>query len=235
MSYLKLVEQATHRVVETREPVVRFGRDPASTVVFTGEAVTVVSARHAEIRHVAGEWRLVDLASRNGTFLNGRRVTAETPLKRGDVVRLGGQGDGCDVLAGERDDVEPLRDLVGDDEPAVCRLDVVGGPAQLDEARLTVPDDQQLRGAVQRSGDGAVVGDDDVVRAARGGVPLDDRAGVQVDERELVAVLDRDPGASSDRLRLRGGLLRWFGRWFRLEFGLGRGRSAPAPRDHALA
>ncbi|HEY3280117.1 MAG TPA: FHA domain-containing protein [Gemmatimonadales bacterium] len=72
----------------------RLGRDPASTIVFGGDAAKVVSGRHAEIRYEGTSWAVVDLGSRNGTYLNGRRLaaTTPTPLKTGDLIRLGESG-----------------------------------------------------------------------------------------------------------------------------------------------
>jgi DNA-binding winged helix-turn-helix (wHTH) protein len=48
-----------------------------------------VSRRHAAINVGAGEASIVDLGSRNGTFVNGRRLQGESPLCHGDEVRLG--------------------------------------------------------------------------------------------------------------------------------------------------
>ena len=48
-----------------------------------------VSRRHALILVVAGKARLEDLASKNGTFLNGRRIASPVVLADGDEVRLG--------------------------------------------------------------------------------------------------------------------------------------------------
>ncbi len=79
MSYLKLIVTATQRVIEVRESVVRLGRDPASTIAFGGDDGRVVSAHHAELRHAAAGWRLVDLGSRNGTYLNGTRLSGDAP------------------------------------------------------------------------------------------------------------------------------------------------------------
>lgn len=92
MPYLKLVESASQRVTEVREAVVRLGRDPAATIVFTGDDARVVSARHAEIRYVGGEWRLADAGSKNGTFLNGERIGAPVPVRLGDRMMLGQGG-----------------------------------------------------------------------------------------------------------------------------------------------
>lgn len=97
MAYLKLVEPATQRTTEIRDTVARLGRDPSATVVFGGEDAKVVSTRHAEIRFADGVWRVIDGGSRNGTFLNGQRVTAETAIKVGDVIRLGETGPSVSV------------------------------------------------------------------------------------------------------------------------------------------
>ncbi len=48
-----------------------------------------VSRRHARIVVSEGEARLEDLGSKNGTFLNGRRITSAVPLSDGDEIRLG--------------------------------------------------------------------------------------------------------------------------------------------------
>src|SRR5213593_2179148 len=39
-----------------------------------------------------GQWHVVDLGSRNGTYLNGRRLSGNAPLKPGDAVTLGETG-----------------------------------------------------------------------------------------------------------------------------------------------
>ncbi|MCW2968260.1 MAG: hypothetical protein JWM71_2032 [Solirubrobacteraceae bacterium] len=47
-----------------------------------------VSRVHASLRRERGEWVLVDLGSRNGTFIDGRRVERAC-VHRGDELRLG--------------------------------------------------------------------------------------------------------------------------------------------------
>jgi FHA domain-containing protein/uncharacterized protein DUF1707 len=49
-----------------------------------------VSRRHAELRRTGEHWRLRDLGSRNGTRLNGIRVTEEVEARPGDQVSFGG-------------------------------------------------------------------------------------------------------------------------------------------------
>jgi phosphoserine phosphatase RsbU/P len=48
-----------------------------------------LSRKHAEIIAVNGSWRLKDLGSANGTYLNGARVEGDHVLKTGDRIRLG--------------------------------------------------------------------------------------------------------------------------------------------------
>jgi DNA-binding CsgD family transcriptional regulator len=49
-----------------------------------------VSRVHAQFEHVGGEWAVVDDGlSRNGTFVNGERITARRRLRDGDRVVFG--------------------------------------------------------------------------------------------------------------------------------------------------
>lgn len=49
-----------------------------------------VSRLHAELECLAGEWTIVDDGlSRNGTYVNGQRISGRTRLRDGDVIRLG--------------------------------------------------------------------------------------------------------------------------------------------------
>ncbi len=71
-------------------PVVRLGRAPDSDVVFPPEA-TEISANHAKLVARDGELVLFDTESKNGVFINGRRVQ-RAKLQASDVVRLGPHG-----------------------------------------------------------------------------------------------------------------------------------------------
>src|SRR6185503_9732579 len=101
--YIKLVEsnRPGQSATEARESPVRIGREPGSTILFGGDAAKVVSTRHAEIRFEGGAWVVVDLSSRNGTYVNGQRVGAgpTPPLKIGDTIRLGESGPELRVAA----------------------------------------------------------------------------------------------------------------------------------------
>lgn len=49
-----------------------------------------VSRVHAELEYLAGEWTLADESlSRNGSYLNGARVSGRRRLANGDVIRVG--------------------------------------------------------------------------------------------------------------------------------------------------
>jgi hypothetical protein len=63
------------------------GRHPACDVVVADPSV---SRRHAQLTFRDGVWVLQDLASTNGTSVNGERV-GRTTLRTGDVISLGNQ------------------------------------------------------------------------------------------------------------------------------------------------
>lgn len=47
------------------------------------------SGHHARFRIVRGLWYIQDLGSTNGTLLNGLRIHATQPLKKGDRIKIG--------------------------------------------------------------------------------------------------------------------------------------------------
>jgi pSer/pThr/pTyr-binding forkhead associated (FHA) protein/S1-C subfamily serine protease len=94
MPYLRLTNLATGESHESRAGVVRIGRDPETEVVVAGAGSEVVSASHARAVHREGRWWIEDVGSRNGTYLDDRRLVPAVPLPlaRGQVVRLGARG-----------------------------------------------------------------------------------------------------------------------------------------------
>ncbi len=63
------------------------GRSPDNSLVLPGSKV---SRKHAEVRLVApGRYRISDLGSANGTWLNGRRLAVPRELQNGDVIQIG--------------------------------------------------------------------------------------------------------------------------------------------------
>jgi DNA-binding winged helix-turn-helix (wHTH) protein len=62
------------------------GRDAAAAVFINHQSV---SRRHARIVVTAEHALVEDLQSRNGTFVNGKRVDGPTEMRHGDVLGLG--------------------------------------------------------------------------------------------------------------------------------------------------
>ena len=68
------------------DPVV-IGRDAGCDIPL---ADSLASRRHAEIRrHGEDDFRIRDLGSSNGTFVNGRRIDADTTLTDNAEIRIG--------------------------------------------------------------------------------------------------------------------------------------------------
>jgi len=76
-------------------PEILLGRDPAATVKYDANRDDLVGRQHAKIFVSAatpGEFKIVDLGSRNGTYVNGQRIFGETRISPGDVIQLGPGG-----------------------------------------------------------------------------------------------------------------------------------------------
>jgi pSer/pThr/pTyr-binding forkhead associated (FHA) protein len=63
----------------------RVGRDPRVDVAVLHASV---SSEHAQFKYADGKWSIVDNTSRNGTEVEGQRIT-EADLKNGATIRLG--------------------------------------------------------------------------------------------------------------------------------------------------
>lgn len=93
----RLADSRAHVIVGRRHGSLRLGDDK-------------VSRSHAELVRMEGRWFVNDLASTNGTYLNGQLVIETTELRRGDRMQVGSSlllikqsGD----EAAEADDAEP--------------------------------------------------------------------------------------------------------------------------------
>ena len=75
------------------------GRKPTSDLRFDTHGDLDVSGSHAEIRESGGRWVVIDTGSTNGTFINGRPVGGEAPIKDGDVIAFGRNGPTVEVRA----------------------------------------------------------------------------------------------------------------------------------------
>ncbi|UJR81003.1 EAL domain, c-di-GMP-specific phosphodiesterase class I (Or its enzymatically inactive variant) [Sandaracinus amylolyticus] len=117
-----------HRAAEDEDPIritlerlpFRIGRAAEADFVIHS---TRVSKEHAEIDRRRNTWVVRDLGSRNGTFVNGERVTEPRRLRPGDVVhvanrafsfhlgRPSAQRDDATVLGTSGGDLVGVRDL----------------------------------------------------------------------------------------------------------------------------
>ena len=78
--------QGRPRVVRLEGHDVTFGRSDTSTVALDD---AYISDHHAKVFLSDGEWRITDLGSTNGTFLNQVKVTSPTPIAAGDQLGIG--------------------------------------------------------------------------------------------------------------------------------------------------
>ena len=78
------------------------GRHPQSDLQLHPDQDLDASTRHAAVLKAGEAWTIRDLGSANGTFVNGAKITADTRLHTGDVVRFGPKGPQMAVeVAGE--------------------------------------------------------------------------------------------------------------------------------------
>jgi len=69
-----------------KQEIMTIGRNPANPIQIVD---TSVSRHHAQMKIVGHRYYITDLSSRNGTFVNQRKVTEGVPLRNGDIIQLG--------------------------------------------------------------------------------------------------------------------------------------------------
>ncbi|MEX0704792.1 MAG: FHA domain-containing serine/threonine-protein kinase [Planctomycetales bacterium] len=72
--------------IPLEKPRLLLGRLPECDVILPYSAV---SGRHCELRYVGEAWHVVDLGSKNGVHIDGRKVQPEAPLPVGGVLTIG--------------------------------------------------------------------------------------------------------------------------------------------------
>ena len=65
---------------------ITLGRDPGCDIPLAGDTV---STRHAQLAYHHNQWWVTDLASTNGTFLNGSIISMPTVITSGDEIKCG--------------------------------------------------------------------------------------------------------------------------------------------------
>ncbi|HEX7160289.1 MAG TPA: ATP-binding cassette domain-containing protein [Trebonia sp.] len=158
---------------------VRIGRAPDNDLVLDD---LIVSRYHAELRRTPdGGYEITDLGSHNGTYVNGRRVSAQ-PVTDRDTV---GIGHSTFRLAGGR-----LQQFVDDGEVTVSAQELVvtvaGGKVLLDRVSFAMPE-KCLVGVIGPSGAGksTLLGAMTGMRPADTGTVLYDNRDLYEDYSEL--------------------------------------------------
>jgi serine phosphatase RsbU (regulator of sigma subunit) len=83
---LLLDENAPPRRIPLHSLPVVIGRNPPADLILEGPTV---SRRHCRLELLDGKLQVGDLASTNGTFVNGERVTEPVPLDDGAILGIG--------------------------------------------------------------------------------------------------------------------------------------------------
>jgi pSer/pThr/pTyr-binding forkhead associated (FHA) protein len=86
-SHLEVAKPSGRELIPLDGQRVTLGK--ASTNAVSLEHDETVSRLHAVLENLGFAWSIRDLGSRNGTYLNGERITAERVLRSGDEVRVG--------------------------------------------------------------------------------------------------------------------------------------------------
>lgn len=114
-----------------------------------------VSRKHCVIKLVDSQLTVRDLGSRNGVFVNGRKISAETQLKAGDKLQIGKlqfeMVVDVPIGAGKRPAVKDIKDAATrtTSDSGLVDTDISDWLAEADDVerarRLTDPDTRQFR------------------------------------------------------------------------------------------
>jgi pSer/pThr/pTyr-binding forkhead associated (FHA) protein len=91
-------------------PLLHVGRGTHNDVVLPDKSV---SSTHAKLQRRANEWYVVDAESRNGTYVDGDRVSGERKLPGACEIRFGGVKALFRALAGGQEEDPSTRAVVG--------------------------------------------------------------------------------------------------------------------------
>lgn len=145
-------KNGTHRVIPLPSSVTMIGRRRSCDLRIP---LTSISRKHCQLNLNQGVWMIRDLGSRNGTYLNGKRVK-EDVIQAGDSIGIGPlafmfQVDGQPAPASQHQsaEVKPSReDLPAEDTAgSAAGDDEFGSAIELDDAEglkadnFEMPDD----------------------------------------------------------------------------------------------
>lgn len=86
-SHLEVWKPSGRELIPLTGSRVTLGKGAGNTVAL--EHDETVSRLHAVFENLGAAWSVRDMGSRNGTYLNGERISAERVLHSGDEVRVG--------------------------------------------------------------------------------------------------------------------------------------------------
>lgn len=86
-SHLEVFRPTGRELVPLAGPRVTLGKASSNAIAL--EHDDTVSRLHAVFENLGAAWSIRDMGSRNGTYLNGEKITAERVLHSGDEVRVG--------------------------------------------------------------------------------------------------------------------------------------------------
>lgn len=87
MRFLEVGTGNAQRILSLRMQRVTIGRSDENDLILAQDPT--VSRHHAVLEQVSNLWRIRDLQSSNGTFVNGTRVRAAAQVNPGDRVSVG--------------------------------------------------------------------------------------------------------------------------------------------------
>lgn len=85
-SFLVIAASGEQKLVSSKKSLLRVGRLPESEIYLDEP---VVSRRHADIYKSDTSYYVKDMGSRNGTLVNGERISQPTEISPGDIVGIG--------------------------------------------------------------------------------------------------------------------------------------------------
>mgnify|MGYP001559852885 CR=1 FL=1 len=86
MATLEIFEKESERKFPLKDDLTAFGRESTCQIQLDDEKL---SRKHCRIERKKGAYVLVDLSSKNGTYVNDISVFPSKVLRDGDVIKLG--------------------------------------------------------------------------------------------------------------------------------------------------
>lgn len=86
-SHLEVFKPSGRELVSLDGQRVTLGKASSNAIAL--EHDDTISRLHAVFENLGAAWSIRDMGSRNGTYLNGEKITAERVLHSGDEVRVG--------------------------------------------------------------------------------------------------------------------------------------------------